>query len=75
MFGVCYIMDFYLPDYGICIEVDGDYHNTFEQLVKDKERTNKLALTGILVVRFTNEEVAQGIKVETFINTMLNPKL
>lgn len=75
VFGACYIMDFYLPDYGICIEVDGDYHNTFEQLVKDKERTNNLAITGILVVRFTNEEVAQETKVETFINTVLNPKL
>lgn len=71
VFGKCYIMDFYLPDYGICIEVDGDYHNTQEQLTKDRERSNRLAKTGILVVRFTNEEAMQRVEVRRFIDNVL----
>lgn len=32
--GYC-ICDFYIPKYGVCIEVDGDYHFTEEQIRKD----------------------------------------
>lgn len=69
--GKSYIMDFFLPNYGVCIEVDGGYHDTQEQLIKDRERTNRLAMTGILVVRFTNEEALDRRKVKHFIDNVL----
>jgi len=72
--GKCYIMDFYLPDYGVCIEVDGGYHRTEQQISKDIKRTNALAITGILVVRFTNEEAIDRIRVRQFIDKVLAPK-
>lgn len=71
VFGKSYIMDFFLPNYGVCIEVDGGYHDTQEQLIKDRERTNRLAMTGILVVRFTNEEALDRRKVKYFIDNVL----
>lgn len=72
VFGKCYIMDFFLPAYGVCIEIDGGYHNTQQQLVKDMERTNLLARTGILVVRFTNEQVFKPIEIRHFFLNVLN---
>lgn len=70
--GKSYIMDFFLPNYGVCIEVDGGYHDTQEQLIKDREKTNRLAMTGILVVRFTNEEALDRRKVKYFIDNVLS---
>lgn len=55
--GKTYIMDFYLPKYGICIEIDGEYHNKLEQMQKDIHRTNEMSKHGILTIRFSNEEV------------------
>lgn len=55
--GVSYILDFYLPSKKICIEVDGGYHFTKEQQIKDKFRTKDLREQGIRVIRFKNEEV------------------
>lgn len=51
------IMDFFLPKHRICIEVDGGYHLSREQLISDKARDHSMALCGILTIRFTNEEV------------------
>lgn len=60
--GSCYILDFYLEDYKIDIETDGGYHDLEEQLIKDRERTNKLAKNGILVLRFKNYEISEMIE-------------
>jgi len=53
-----YIVDFYIPKWRLCVEVDGGYHFTPEQIEKDKCRdfylTNKRKLN---VLRLTNEEV------------------
>lgn len=52
------IVDFYLPKpYKICIEIDGEYHNTPEQVHKDKYRTQYLQERGFKILRFTNKEV------------------
>lgn len=72
VFGRSYIMDFYLPKYGVCIEIDGGYHDTPEQLVKDKERTNMLARSGVLVVRFTNEDMITGVSLRNFIKNIIS---
>ena len=56
------IVDFFLPQYNAVIEIDGGYHDTPEQSVKDAERTlglmkkNRVAC----VIRFKNEDVFKG---------------
>lgn len=57
--GNFFILDFYLPDYNVGIEIDGGYHFTAKQYVKDSERT-KLILRFIKIrsiLRFKNKEI------------------
>ena len=51
-----YIVDFYLPDYHIIAEIDGEYHNDPEQKQKDKIRSKNLRTNLVVskIVRFTN---------------------
>ena len=57
-----YILDFYSHKFKLCIEVDGEYHNSKEQQLKDKERDNFLEFNDIVVIRFTNEEIFNDIE-------------
>lgn len=51
------IVDFYIPKYKICVELDGGYHFTPEQQRRDYYRTEYLTKKrGLKVIRFTNEE-------------------
>lgn len=55
--GECYIVDFFLTDYHIIIEIDGDYHNKSDQKNKDDIRSRNLTRHNSRVskiVRFTN---------------------
>ena len=52
-----YIVDFYLPEYNVAIEVDGGYHNDKEQKIKDNNRTLKLTEDINYVYRIKNESV------------------
>jgi very-short-patch-repair endonuclease len=52
-----YIIDFFLPATGVCIEIDGEYHNDPEQARKDFIRDKFLASKDYLVLRLTNKEV------------------
>jgi len=54
------ILDFYLPDQEICIEVDDPGHEKRQK--KDQQRTERLAGLGIKVIRFTNEDVDKRMK-------------
>ncbi len=54
------ILDFYLPDQEICIEVDDPGHEKRQK--KDQERTKRLAGLGIRVIRYTNEDVDKRLK-------------
>jgi very-short-patch-repair endonuclease len=56
-----YIADFYCHKLKLIIEIDGAYHNSKEQLLIDKQRTSDLELQGLKVLRFTNEEVENGL--------------
>ncbi|SNR75792.1 Very-short-patch-repair endonuclease [Lutibacter agarilyticus] len=56
-----YIVDFYIHKYNLVIEVDGEYHDKQEQIIKDKERTNFLEFNGLKVIRFKNKEVENDI--------------
>ncbi|MCL2445343.1 MAG: endonuclease domain-containing protein [Oscillospiraceae bacterium] len=52
-----YIVDFYCPKAMLVIEVDGEYHNTPQQMEYDKERDAYLAGHDLLVLRFRNSEI------------------
>lgn len=52
-----YIVDFLISSIKTVVEIDGGYHNTKEQQLKDANRTKRLNLLGYNVVRFTNKEV------------------
>jgi very-short-patch-repair endonuclease len=50
-----FILDFYCAKKKLCIEVDGDVHDT--QRERDQARTEALETLKIRVIRFRNEEV------------------
>ena len=54
-----YIADFHCASRLLVIEVDGDSHFTPAGEKYDSARTGSLALEGLRVVRFTNEDVLQ----------------
>ena len=55
-----YIVDFYCSEYLLAIEIDGDSHA--EQKKYDQNRTEKLNTLGVIVIRYTNEEVINNIQ-------------
>ncbi len=52
-----YIVDFYSHQLGLVIEIDGDTHYTSEAMEYDKERTAVLESYGLIVIRFTNDQI------------------
>jgi len=54
-----YIADFYCAQKRLVIELDGDTHFTDKGERYDLTRTERLALEGIRILRFTNAEVMQ----------------
>ena len=57
-----YIVDFVCLEKKLIIEIDGKYHSEYEQIQKDENRTEKLNALGFNVVRYTNEEILNGIE-------------
>ena len=55
--GSFYIVDFYIPVFKLIIEIDGGYHKTPEQDLKDRHRSFELRSMGYHLIRITNEEV------------------
>lgn len=56
-----YIVDFYCPEKGVVIEVDGNTHTDEDQKIKDKERERYLESLGLQVIRYTNQEVLKNL--------------
>jgi very-short-patch-repair endonuclease len=54
-----FVLDFYAPSHKLAIEVDGAVHDTQQE--RDAERTRLLALRGIRVIRFRNDEVEANL--------------
>lgn len=52
-----FIADFYCPSVKVVIEIDGDSHFEPGADVYDEERTARIVELGILVIRFTNQDV------------------
>jgi len=57
-----YVLDFYCHHIKTSIEIDGGYHLSTDQTLKDKERTAYLNDLGINEVRFTNKQVEKNIE-------------
>ena len=49
--------DFYLPKYKLLIEIDGGYHNTPEQIMRDTMKDCVYKSLGYNVLRIKNKEV------------------
>lgn len=52
-----YIVDFYLPEIRLVIEVDGSQHATAAGTAVDRVRTAYLQSLGLKVIRFDNRQV------------------
>ena len=57
-----YIADFVSLKNLLVIEVDGEYHQTPEQQLLDRERTAYLKRKGFRVIRFTNNQIMTDIE-------------
>lgn len=55
-----YIADFYLPDVGVVIEIDGDSHDKQREYDGRRDRAMLRRLDVVEIVRYTNEEVMAG---------------
>ncbi|WP_101688259.1 endonuclease domain-containing protein [Dysgonomonas massiliensis] len=55
-----FIVDFYCHRYKLVVEVDGEIHMAQQEY--DKARTEELEKYGLSVIRFTNQEVSDGIE-------------
>ena len=51
-----YIADFNCHKLKLIIEIDGGYHFTKKQIIKDEERTEILNSNALEIIRFKNEE-------------------
>jgi cyclase len=52
-----FIADFYCHQTKLIIEVDGEIHNSPENILSDEQRTDELESLGVKVMRFTNSQV------------------
>lgn len=55
-----YIVDFMDKEHKIIFEIDGEYHDTYEQKKKDWFRTRDLNSLGYTVYRISNNDVFLG---------------
>lgn len=57
-----YILDFYCPEYKVCIEADGGQHYSNEGKQKDEERTQVLSELGVQVLRFSDRDILTNLE-------------
>ena len=55
-----YILDFYIAEKRIAIEVDGKQHLSDAHVQTDAQRDEKLALWGITVLRYSNDSIRKN---------------
>lgn len=58
-----YIVDFYIADKKIVIEIDGIQHNSIDGLKKDAQRDKELSCWGITVIRYSNESIRNSFNI------------
>jgi cyclase len=71
-----YILDFYTHSLKLVIEVDGSIHDEPEVKINDDKRQALLEKDGLIVLRFTNQQVEKNLEAvkETIGNFILNNK-
>lgn len=57
-----YILDFYIPQANLCIEIDGGIHNLEKVRLKDTNKDAFLKQNGINILRFKNQEIEDEIE-------------
>lgn len=67
-----YYADIYIPSLKLIIEVDGGYHTTKEQSLRDAQRDADFASIGYTTMRFTNEQVASKEGKKDIIKTIMD---
>ncbi len=68
-----YIVDFYLPDLALVLEVDGPRHEEPKQRHYDFNRDAALSLNGIRTVRFTHKDLqCPMVEIQNKIRAVLN---
>jgi very-short-patch-repair endonuclease len=55
-----YIADFCCPDAGLVVEIDGPIHHKSVQ--RDRLRRDELLRVGFRMIRFSNDEVLNGLR-------------
>lgn len=72
-----YYADICIPSLKLIIEVDGGYHTSPEQKIKDEQRDSDFKSMGYTTLRFTNERVQDKLSRLQIVNKILdyNPKL
>ena len=55
-----YIVDFCIPIKKIILEIDGDYHFTSDQKIKDFKRSSNLRKLEYRIIRVSNSKVYEG---------------
>ena len=70
-----FILDFYCPEAGLAIELDGGGHAMAEQAAYDQERERRLADTGVRVLRFWDDQALKDTAtvLEVIANALENP--
>jgi very-short-patch-repair endonuclease len=58
-----YYLDFYCPESGLAVELDGGVHGEPEKKANDEERDDFLRANGIVVLRFWNHQLGTQIEV------------
>ena len=65
-----YIVDFYIPKKKIVIEIDGLQHTDPDKHLQDEIRDEKMALWGIIVLRYSNKDVNSNFN--AVVNDIMN---
>jgi very-short-patch-repair endonuclease len=56
-----YEVDFWLPDYGLVIEVDGFTHLSDHQRLLDQQKDRTLVAKGMVVIRMSNQQIRENL--------------
>ena len=56
-----YIADFYCKELNLVIEIDGNTHDTEEQIAYDKERDRQMQVLGLTIIRIRDEKVKKDM--------------
>jgi very-short-patch-repair endonuclease len=56
-----FVVDFYCDALRLCVEIDGALHNVESVKKYDAERDKALKMHGLMIMRFTNDEVISDV--------------